>query len=109
MAGSIGKVDKPAFTTFKIGQVSTRPDAINYVCVTLETNYLFNSQTTGKQEQSKFTLTGLTGSQHVDEQGVSVYPCPGNELNRGTNEFALNTKNGWAMPKIGRASCRERV
>merc|ERR1719199_279023 len=98
MSGSIGKVDQPAFTTFKIGQVSTRPDAINYVCVTLKTNYLFNSETTGKQEQSKFTLTGLTGSQHVDEQGVDVYPCPGNELNRGTNEFDLNTKNGWAMP-----------
>merc|ERR1719199_1552583 len=98
MSGSVGKVDQPAFTTFKIGQVSTRPDAINYVCVTLKTNYLFNSETTGKQEQSKFTLSGLTGSQHVDEQGVDVYPCPGNDLNRGTNEFDLNTKNGWAMP-----------
>merc|ERR1719478_686679 len=98
MTGSAGKVDAPAFVTAKIGQTSTRPDTLNFICVTLETNKAFNSATAGKQEQSRFTLTGLTGSQHKDEQGVPVYECPSNSLAAGSNEFGLSTKDGWAMP-----------
>ena len=41
--GKVGKVDEPMFKTLKIGQYTTRPDTDNYVCVTLKTNYLFNS------------------------------------------------------------------
>merc|ERR1719163_2536765 len=98
MTGSAGKVDAPAFVTAKIGQTSTRPDSLNFICVTLETNKAFNSASDGKQEQSRFTLTGLTGSQHKDEQGVPVYECPSNSLAAGSNEFGLSTKDGWAMP-----------
>merc|ERR1719163_2541270 len=98
MTGSAGKVDAPAFVTAKIGQTSTRPDSLNFICVTLETNKVFNSASDGKQEQSRFTLTGLTGSQHKDEQGVPVYECPSNSLAAGSNEFGLSTKDGWAMP-----------
>ena len=31
------------FTTYKIGQYTTRPDVENYVCVTLEANMAFKS------------------------------------------------------------------
>jgi len=98
MNGSVGKVDAPAFTTAKIGQTSTRPDALNFICITLETNKNFNSQSDGQQEQSTFTLSGLTGSQLEDERGVRLYPCPSNSLQAGANEYGFNTKNGWAMP-----------
>merc|ERR1719163_2540238 len=103
MSGTVGAVDAPAFVTAKIGQTSTRPNALNFICVTLKTNKNFNSQSAGKQEQSKFTLTGLTGSQHEDELGVQLYECPSNTVGSGSNEFSLPTKDGWAMPLPTRA------
>merc|ERR1719478_542025 len=68
MTGAVGKVDAPQFTTFKIGQISTRPDAMNLVCITLETNFDFKSKTEGVDKESTITLTGLTGSQLSSEE-----------------------------------------
>ena len=66
------------FKTLKIGQYTTRPDTDNYVCVTLKTNYLFNSDSTaeGANGKSTFTLSGLLGSQKENEQNTELYPCP---------------------------------
>ena len=48
MVGSVGSVVAPSFTTFKVGQTSTRPNSLNFICVTLQTNTLFNSDTSGQ-------------------------------------------------------------
>ena len=76
--GKVGKVDEPMFKTLKIGQYTTRPNTDNYVCVTLKTNYLFNSDSTaeGANGKSTFTLSGLLGSQKENEQNTELYPCP---------------------------------
>ena len=76
--GKVGKVTAPKFTTLKISQFTTRPDAENYICVTLETNSDFNSDDTSEGEigKSTFTLSGLFGSQNNDEQSTTLYSCP---------------------------------
>ncbi|MGB1594483.1 MAG: hypothetical protein ACPIOQ_17140, partial [Promethearchaeia archaeon] len=98
MTGAVGKVDAPQFTTFKIGQISTRPDAMNLVCITLETNFDFKSKTAGVNKESTITLTGLTGSQLSGEAGDKLYACPTNSMQAGSNDFNLPEKTGWAAP-----------
>jgi len=98
MAGGVGKVDAPTFTTFDIGQISTRPGALNFICVTLKTNAEFNSDVTGHAANSMLTLSGLTGSQHATKKKVKIYECPQNDMQYGTNPYNLPTKTGWAMP-----------
>ncbi|KAJ1484510.1 hypothetical protein T484DRAFT_1796926, partial [Baffinella frigidus] len=77
-AGSAGLVAAPKFKTLKIGQYSTRPGVENYVCVTLKTNYLFNSEdiAAGDNGKSTLTLSGLLGSQKNDAQSTKLYTCP---------------------------------
>ena len=94
MVGSAGGVEAAAFTTFKIGQTSTRPNALNFVCVTLMTNVRFNSITTGTSEVSKFTIDGLKGSQHQTQSAELLYDCPSS----GIDAPSYSLKHGWGMP-----------
>lgn len=94
LVGSVGLVDAAAFTTYKIGQTSTRPGGLNFVCITLMTNVRFNSITTGISELSKFTIAGLQGSKHKTQSGELLYDCPSS----GINSKTYNLQRGWGMP-----------
>jgi hypothetical protein len=94
LVGSVGRVDAAAFTTYKIGQTSTRPGGLNFVCITLITNVRFNSITTGISELSKFTIAGLQGSKHKTQSGELLYECPSSDINSQT----YNLQRGWGMP-----------
>ena len=81
---TLGLVMAPQFTTLKIGQVTTRPDVTNYLCVTLQHNYQFFSDAvvnqaqgaTGNYVESKITISGLTGTQAVNSALTPLAYCP---------------------------------
>ncbi|EKX37841.1 hypothetical protein GUITHDRAFT_115981 [Guillardia theta CCMP2712] len=82
LGGSVGLVEKPSFTKYKIGQVTTRPDVTNYICVTLKTN--FNLQTylnAGQYNEATITLSGLSGSQAQDNSNPDIDNCPSYDWN----------------------------
>ncbi len=85
---NVGLTMAPMFTTIKIGQVTTRPDVTNFLCVTLQHNYEFysdsvvvqNAAQTGNYIESKITISGLTGTQAVSTaangKGYALAYCP---------------------------------
>jgi hypothetical protein len=87
-AVNVGLTTAPMFTTIKIGQVTTRPDVTNFLCVTLQHNYEFYSDPavvqyaseTGNYTESKITISGLTGTQAVSTsgngKGYALAYCP---------------------------------
>jgi hypothetical protein len=80
-ATNVGLVLAPQFTTVKIGQVTTRPGVTNYLCVTLQHNYQFYTDSvmqgaTGNYVSSKITISGLTGTQAVNAAVVPLSYCP---------------------------------
>lgn len=75
MDGLAGKTLAGAFTLFKIGQVTTRPDALNFICVTLTPNVKFFSEVGSTNKFSRVTIAGLLGSGTSAKQ-IRVSACP---------------------------------
>eukprot|EP00281_Chroomonas_sp_CCMP1168_P017251 CAMPEP_0206219836 /NCGR_PEP_ID=MMETSP0047_2-20121206/4528_1 /ASSEMBLY_ACC=CAM_ASM_000192 /TAXON_ID=195065 /ORGANISM="Chroomonas mesostigmatica_cf, Strain CCMP1168" /LENGTH=3848 /DNA_ID=CAMNT_0053642399 /DNA_START=64 /DNA_END=11610 /DNA_ORIENTATION=+ len=89
-ASNVGRVSAPAFTTLKIGQVTTRPNVPNFICVTLQHNFEFytdsavtgggNTQQAAGYVESKITISGLTGTASVSRPaggvGYALAYCP---------------------------------
>jgi len=73
VGGTAGLVEAPKFISHKIGQYSTRPDATNYICVTLETNFDFKAG-------SKIELRGFASSQTESRADLPLYDCPAADL-----------------------------
>jgi hypothetical protein len=55
VGGTLGLVAGPGFTTYEIGQYSTRPGALNYICITLTSNV-------DVKKDSSITLSGFAGT-----------------------------------------------
>lgn len=76
MDGLAGKTLAGAFTLFKIGQVTTRPDALNFICITLTPNVKFFSEDDSNNKRiSRITIAGLLGSATSVKQ-ITVSACP---------------------------------
>ena len=73
VGGTAGLVDPPKFIVHNIGQYTTRPDATNYICVTLETNFDFK---TG----SKMVMRGFAASSSGTQEAMPLYQCPAADI-----------------------------
>ena len=78
---TVGKVVGRGFTTYQIGQYTTRPDTVNYICVTLKSNYDFIASTSSL---AVITLSGLKGSGANSFTEGPIYQCPTSDLNGGS-------------------------
>ncbi|EKX47611.1 hypothetical protein GUITHDRAFT_106598 [Guillardia theta CCMP2712] len=76
IGNTVGYVQAPGFIKYKIGQSTTRPDVVNYICVTLRSNFrvstLSNSQ--GQNNLAQITISGLQGSQTTT--ALYLKACP---------------------------------
>ena len=93
MSGTVGVVDLQGWKTAKIGQVSTRPLSLNYICITLSPNkdFISSNPIGGKTVVSKFTISGLTGSGSAT--GVHyVTSCPASAPVAVTTNTSITVK-----------------
>eukprot|EP00960_Hanusia_phi_P075279 768398-Hanusia_phi.AAC.1 len=78
---TVGKVVGRGFTTYSIGQYSTRPDSVNYICITLTTNYDFVASISSN---AVITFSGLKGSGSNSFTEGPIFQCPTSDLHGGS-------------------------
>lgn len=102
MTGTVGKVDGLSWKIAKIGQVTTRPDSVNYICVTLQPNVDFKSTSAvgGSVTISALTISGLKGSL-LSTGKRTVSDCPKLPSAKGTFITSTAVVNNLFKPAGG--------